>query len=262
MKIYSLSLIALLIAAFTACSVNRVTPSSKFISYTVPADNVNSIDISASIKVLFAQSEKVSVKVECPDNVADFLIVDVQKGRLVAGFKANTSFDGNSGVTITVSAPSLSRIDASSASRFEMSGSLVQDGDLDIIASSSATVSLYKLSIHDLEIDNSLSSTVEIGGVTANNIGIECSSAAHTSINEIRCLSIDADASSAAAISLAGIVRSAEFDASSAASIKAGSLKAETIKSAQASSGAAITCRANTVSRISESSGGSVNIDK
>lgn len=259
MKIYSLSLAAILIVAFTACSVNRITPSGEFVSYSVPADYVNSIDISASIKMKFTQSENVSIKVDCPENIADLLNVDIKNGKLVAGFKSNTSIDGNCGVTITVTAPSLKSIVASSASRFEMSGSLVQDGDLSIEASSSANVSFYKLSLHDIDIDNSSSSSVDISGVTANKLEIESGSAARVNISDIRCLNIDADASSAASISLAGIARTADFDASSAGSIKAKGLKAETITSAKASSGASINCRANSCSRISESSGGSVN---
>lgn len=262
MKIYSLSLAAIMVLISASCSTNRVVPSSEFTTYELSADDVNSIDISASIKVEFTQADAVSVKVSCPDNIVDMLNVTLNDGKLRAGFKPNTMIDGNCGVTITVSAPTLKSIDASSSSRFEMAGSLVQDGSLSIDASSSANVSLYKLSVRGLYIESSSSSSVDISGVSAGSLDIDCSKSARVSVSDIRSLNVEAEASSAAKITLSGVARTAEYDASSAATIDAMGLRVETVESVSASSAATVRCTANTCKNITEKSSGSVSCNK
>lgn len=262
MKIYSLSLAAILVFAFASCSTNRVVPSSEFTTYEISADDVNSIDVSASIKVEFTQADAVSVKVSCPENLVDMLNVNVKDATLYAGFKPNTMIDGNCGVTITVSAPTLKSIDASSSSRFEMTGSLVQDCGLSIDASSSANVNLYKLSVSGVDIESSSSSSVDISGVNAVSLDIDCSMSARVNISDIRSLDVDAEASSAATITLSGVARTAEYDASSASTINAKGLRVERVESASASSAASVRCAANTCKNITEKSSGSVTCNK
>lgn len=260
MKIYSLSLAAIMVLAFASCSTNRVVPSSEVATFEISAGDVNSIDISSAIKVEYTQSDAITVKVSCPDNLVDMLDVTIKDGRLCARFKPDTMIDGNCGVTITVSAPTLKSIEASSSSRFEMPGSLVQDCSLMIDASSSANVNLYKLSVSGVDIESSSSSSVDISGVSAGSLEIDCSRSARVSVSDIRALNVEAEASSAATITLSGVARAAEYDASSAATINAKRLRVETVESASASSAASVSCTANVCKNITEKSSGSVHL--
>ncbi|MDE5554022.1 MAG: DUF2807 domain-containing protein, partial [Muribaculaceae bacterium] len=208
------------------------------------------------------QSDAVSVRVSCPENLVDMLNVTVKDATLYAGFKPNTMIDGNCAVTIFVSSPVMKSIEASSSSRFEMTGSLVQDCALSIDASSSANVNLYKLSVSGVDIESSSSSSVDISGVNAVSLDIDCSMSGRVSVSEIRALNVEAEASSAATITLSGVARTAEYDASSAATINAKGLRVETVESASASSAATVRCTANTCKNITEKSSGSVTCNK
>lgn len=268
MKIYSLSLAAIVMATFGACSANkgvpgnRVVPDGEYITYDVQAKDVNSINVSSAIEVQYTQSETVSVKVDCPENIAEMLEVTVKNGLLVAGFKPNTTIDGNCRVTVTVTSPGLTSIDASSSSQFGMTGALVQNGPLSVEASSSARVNLCNLSVSRLDVDNSSSSSVEVSGVKADSLDIECSSSASAGVSDIRCQNVEADASSTATITLSGVTVTAEYEASSTAIIDAEALRAETVVSAAASSTATISCSADNYKAITEKSGGTVSCEK
>ena len=248
--------------ALASCSVsNRVVPSPDFVTFEVAATNVNSIDVSSSIKVEYTQSDKVGVSVNCPENLVDYLDVKVKNGKLDAGFKSGISIDGNSSVTVTVSSPALSDIDASSSSSVIIPKSIMVTDELDIEASSSATVYIASVTRGNLSIDAATSSSVTVDAARCASLDIDCSSSAGVRVTGIECVSVSADASSASTITLSGKTVNAKYEASSAATINAAGLFAEKLRSAKAESAASIRCAANTRGSVTEESSGSVSFE-
>ena len=246
----------------SSCAVsNRVVPSPDFVTFEVAATNVTAIDASSSITVEYTQSDDVRVSVKCPENIVDHLDVNVNKGRLTAKYKGRISIDGNCPVTINIASPTLSEIDASSSSSVIISKNITVDGILDIEASSSAKVYVASVSRGNVSVDASSSSSVIIEAAKCEALDIEAGSSSEVSISSIEAKSVEAEASSAATISLSGKTDTADYEASSAATIDAHHLVAEKLRSAKASSAANIRCSANDRGSISESSSGSVSFD-
>ena len=243
MNVTSLLIASAMLAATTSCVfINRakgVVPSKETVSYNIPAENIRAISSSASITVLYTQSETTSVAVECPENLKDLLDITVNNGELDAGFKAGTTINGNSNVTVRVSSPELIEIEASSCSRVTIAEGLTLTGALDIDASSSATVEGQNINVSKLEIEASSASTVVLNNLTAG--------------------SVDADASSASNIVLIGQGETAKFEASSAATIAAENFKVDNLSRAKATSAANIRYSANSTGSIKEESAGSVS---
>ncbi|MDE5595789.1 MAG: DUF2807 domain-containing protein [Muribaculaceae bacterium] len=246
--------------ALASCSVtNRVVPSQDFVTFEVAANDVNSIDVSSSIKVEYTQSDKVSVSVNCPENLVDYLDVKVKNGKLDADFKNGISIDGNSSVTITVSSPALSDIDASSSSSVIIQKSIMVTDELDIEASSSATVYIASVTRGNVSIDASTSSSVTIDAARCASLDIDSSTSASVTVSAIECVSVDAEASTAANVTLSGKTVNASYEASTAATINASALVADKLRSAKASSAANIRCAAETRGSITEESSGTVS---
>ena len=247
--------------ALTSCSVaNRVVPSPDFVTFEVAAAEVNSVDVSSSISVEYTQSAEVCVRVNCPENLVDYLNVKVDDGQLTAAFKNGISIDGNCSVTVTVASPGLSSIEASSSSSVIIPKTIVVADRLDIDASSSATIEIASVTRGNVSVEASTSSSVTIGAARCASLDIDSSTSADVSVSAIECVSVNADASSAATITLSGKTLNAGYKASSAATIDAAGLAAERLRSAHAGSAATISCAAATRGSVTEESGGTVGI--
>jgi hypothetical protein len=250
----------LLAVACLSCRTSAVVPSSEIDTFEVAASKLNSIDVGAGICVEYTRSDAVSVSVSCPDNLSDLLDVKVVNGRLEAGFRSGIVIDGDCGVVINVSSPTLNQIEASSAARVNVASGLRQTGPIDLDVSSSAVVTIAGLDAGDVRAEASSSATIELVGVRTSELELDCSSSARINAGGVECESVDADASSASTIVLSGSAVSATYEASSAASIDAVGLMAGNLKNAKASSAAGIKCSARTKGRISEESSGSVSV--
>ena len=243
----------LLAVACLSCRTSAVVPSSEIDTFEVAASKLNSIDVGAGICVEYTRSDAVSVSVSCPDNLS-------VNGRLEAGFRSGIVIDGDCGVVINVSSPTLNQIEASSAARVNVASGLRQTGPIDLDVSSSAVVTIAGLDAGDVRAEASSSATIELVGVRTSELELDCSSSARINAGGVECESVDADASSASTIVLSGSAVSATYEASSAASIDAVGLMAGNLKNAKASSAAGIKCSARTKGRISEESSGSVSV--
>ena len=229
----------LLAVACLSCRTSAVVPSSEIDTFEVAASKLNSIDVGAGICLLD---------------------VKVVNGRLEAGFRSGIVIDGDCGVVINVSSPTLNQIEASSAARVNVASGLRQTGPIDLDVSSSAVVTIAGLDAGDVRAEASSSATIELVGVRTSELELDCSSSARINAGGVECESVDADASSASTIVLSGSAVSATYEASSAASIDAVGLMAGNLKNAKASSAAGIKCSARTKGRISEESSGSVSV--
>lgn len=241
MKIKTIStlLASMMLSSCIVTSQRGIIPSTEMTSYDIKATDIKSISTSASIAVIYTQTHTTSVKVECPENLKDLLDISMDGNCLEAGFKSNTSINGDCNVTVHVSSPELTEIDASSSSRVTIADGLTQTATLDIEASSSASV--------------------DIRNITVGSLGADASSAARICLIDLKADTIDAEASSAATIYLSGEGNTAEYEASSAATIDAGEYKVSHLTRAKASSAAGIRYSAQTVGKIKEESAGTVN---
>lgn len=258
-KIFSIALLCLVF--MSSCNIkNGIVPSREFVTFEVAATKIDAIDVSSSIKIEYTQGPQTEVKVKCPENLVDLLKIEVDNGCLKAGFKPDVTIDGYCDVIVKVRSKSLSGIDASSSSTVLIVEPLVVSNRLDIEASSSAQVSIAKLTRGDIEIDASSSASVTIGSAKCTTLDIEGDSSSEVSVDAIECVSVKAKAESAATVTLSGRAYNARFEASSAAAINAAQLKTERLRGAKASSAANIRCTATTCEAIQEESSGSVTI--
>lgn len=243
MRTISVLIASAMLASMSSCIIiNRskgIVPSEEKVSFNIAANNVTAISSAASIAVIYTQAETTSVAVECPENLKDLLDITVNDGELDATFKTGTTINGNSNVTVRVSSPALTGIEASSSSRVSIDSGLTQTGSLEIEASSAAVVEGRNINVSSLEIEASSSATVALADLRAN--------------------SVDVDASSASTVVLTGNGEEAQYEASSAARISAENYDVSRLSRAKASSAAHITYSAETTGSIKEDSAGSVS---
>lgn len=257
MKLIKFFAMVILLTQLAACSSSRVTPSSTFVTFEVAAENVKAINVGNAIKVIYTQAPESSVRVEAPDNVVDYVSVKVKGDKLDVGLKPHVDIAGSSKVTVYVSSPSLKSVDASSASYVGMPAGLKTRSEINIEASSSATISISDLNVSKAGIEASSAARISVGSLIAETVNAECRSAATMDLSSLDVRTISAEATSAATMSLSGRCDFADLEANSAATIKAKDLAAARGR-ANSNSAGSIKCNVSDVKIVDKSTSGRI----
>lgn len=188
------------------------------------------IEARQGIKIVWnvgAATEKVSANV-C-EKYAQYLKVETVRGTLKAyfDFPTNEPLDSyNLGTTvITITAPSLSAVELSSAAKLEVNGTWRAEADIDIEISSAGSLSASMIDCKELDLEVSSAGSVDIvtingsldaeassaaklkiGGIKGSRLKVEASSGASFTADRAECEKISAESSSAAKVSINGIV--------------------------------------------------------
>lgn len=198
------------------------------------------IEASSGIDVLFTTGSAQSVVVKNDNGDFDEVKVAVKNGQLVLSRKQKNWFLGGwkkrQSYLVTVTAPALDSIDASSGA--DVSGSGLAGERVALSVSSGADITVEDITAGLVRLASSSGSDLSASG-TCEKVVADSSSGSDIDARDLRCQSAEADASSGSDIA---VFASQAF-------------------SAEASSGAAVDVYGNpAVSDINKSSGGSVSI--
>ena len=153
-----------------------------------------------------------------PDNVIDYISVEVKGKTLVVGMTKNIRIKGQHKKEVHVSAPAVDNLKASSSGDIILKNGLTATGKIGMKASSSG----------DIKSNDNISCTT---------LTLSASSSGNIELKNISCTDLSAQASSSGDIDLSGKCENATYKVSSAGDIKARNLKAVNVKAETCSSG-------------------------
>ena len=252
-------------STLTSCVVMQegVVPSDNYETKQVEVGSFDGISAFASIDVTYTQKQGTPhVEIYAPDNLMEYVKVNVKNGVLQVGFQSEEgkgiNIKGNHKTEVRVTAPAVHAFRASSSGDIIMKNGLrttgkvvvqsASSGDIEggdvvcdgllIQASSSGDISLGKIECHALETDASSSGDVEIEHLVANEMLARASSAGDITINGGSCVDV-------------------RLEAASSGDVEAKELKADHV-TALASSAGDISCYPVESLKAKASSGGNV----
>ncbi len=223
--------------------------------------SLNAITASCGLDVTYNPGHNsTSVTVSGPDKVISY--VEVKKNGSTLNIRLKDNHPKRldlKGVTVTVNAPVVSSISASSAADIDVIGDYKVNGTMKVAASSSGDVNFSTLSASALHIDASSSGDVEIITVNSSNANLSASSSGDIEIKVMTCSELNTVASSSGDIEIGSLSgKRIAASASSGGDIEVKNLSGESVN-ASASSGASIKLTGNaTNGQFSASSGATI----
>lgn len=189
------------------------------------------LDASAGVKIIYKPVSSGSSSVRISGDAKKIENVDVRvSGRtLKIGPKRDKRGNRNGsqikGVVVTVTAPMVNEIDASSGSsvRCDVAVSMTSR-KIELDASSGASITFNSLNCGRIELDASSGANISVKRLKSDKAELDVSSGAGINVNSVSTANIDCDASSGGSIKLAGMATKGSFSASSGGSIKASGL--------------------------------------
>lgn len=227
-------------ALLAACTipvpvVNTLVGSGRTTTQTYDFSDFDSLIIANAFEAAVVMSDSYSVEVTVDDNVVEHLRVE-QKGRTVTVSLDDNFFVRNTTQRATITLPKLVSLEASGASRVDVSGFKTSDdvrvtvsgasttrgdmetGDLTADVSGASTLSLTG-SGGDLNVEATGASTADLSDFTVANATVEASGASRALVNASGTL--NANASGASSVRYAGDPTLGRIDESGASSITA-----------------------------------------
>ncbi len=258
-----LSLMALLLTScFTMTggnvSINNGDESEATVKKQVKIGEFKEIEASRGIKIVFTQGSNPGVaSVATTPSAEKYLKVRVKDNTLEAYYESSDNplkeIKGPS--IITVSSPTLTEVELSSAASLEIKGNFESSNQLVLDMSSAASFQANSLQCAQLGIDITSASSISIDKLNGDLIA-DLSSASSLNINSIDANNISLDASSASKIDVDNVKANKIIaDASSTSKINLDNIKATTI-SVDATSASKITLAGNTQRLNHDSSSG------
>ena len=258
--------LSVLFSAFSSCAVSQesIVPSKNYTTQKVKVGSFDGISTSSSIDVIYTQaSGRPDVEIYAPDNLIEYVKVEVKDGVLKVGFQSKNkregvNIKGKHQTEVRVSAPAVHALHASSSGDITLKTALRTNGRVSVESSSSGDIEGREIVCDELVVKASSSGDTSIGKVECTLLEVDASSSGDVEIKKLKTETVDADASSAGDVKLAGECRTARFSASSSGDVEAKNLKADNVV-ASASSAGDITCYAVESLKASSSSAGNVN---
>lgn len=208
------------------------------VTRTRPMQQISAISTSNGIGVTYIQSDTLSLTVEAPDDIIDYVTTEIDGSQLSVGTTRALN-NCASLVKVRVAAPMVTVFNASSGGALNVPSGLNASG-------------------RAVTANTSSGASVSISAINAASLSVTTSSGSDTDIDGINAASVSAGASSGSDISLSGSAKSVSYQTSSGASISAKGLKAIS-GDATASSGGSITSNVSGCFSSKESSGGSIS---
>ena len=252
---------------FSSCisvnSQNAIVPSKNYITQKVKVEKFDGISTSTSIDVIYTQTTgNMDVEIYAPDNLMEYVKVEVDGGMLKIGFELEEkgqglNIKGKHETEVRVSAPAVHSLRASSSGDIILKNGLQTTGKVSVESSSSGDIKGGNIVCDALETEASSSGDIDLDQVECISLMLKASSAGDVSMMALKAERVCADASSSGDVSLSGVCRMAKLEASSAGEIDADDLKADTVI-VEASSSGDVSCYAVESLEASTSSAGNV----
>ncbi len=257
-------LMAMAASMLTSCAVQAesIVPSKNYVTKKVKVGKFDGISTATSMDVVYTQtSGSQDIEVYAPDNLMEYVKVEVEDGVLIVKFQSkekSLNIRGKHETEVRVSAPAVHALYASSSGDIVLKSGLQTQGQVIMKSSSSGDIEGGDVICDELILEASSSGDVTLGEVECLSLEAASSSSGDVSVRELKAETVEADASSAGDIKLAGECRSAKFSASSSGDVEAKNLKADKVV-AKASSAGDVTCWSVESLDATTSSSGNVN---
>lgn len=217
-----------------AAALPASADSRRAVSYDRPHKTL-SVSTGISVRYNHTNTKSTSIEISAPDNIIDLVVAESRGNTIYIKIKSDGAgvqtrqTSGN--VLVTVSGPLFNEFEASSGSRIVCQNNLAYSSmsKVEIDASSAATVIFAGIECGKLDIESSSAASVKVSSVRADKVDAEASSAARCEVTGINADKLDVEASSASDMTVAGKVRSAEIEASSASTVNMKALSYENI---------------------------------
>ena len=239
MKTYALATVGALLIAGCSSQAQTVSAVPGETSRTYTVAGFSALDISSGIEAKFSAGGAQSVLVENENGAWDKIEVKVEDDTLVLKrpYTSGLGYTRNKEkFLVTISAPVLSSLEASSGAL--VSGTGLSGDDVLIDMSSGSNVSVTDIDASQLTVDTSSGSNATLSG-TCSKVSIDTSSGSNVRAGQLVCQYASIDSSSGSNVSVTA-TQSLTAEASSGASVKVGGAPLNT--------------------DISKSSGGSVKV--
>ena len=198
----------------------------EMVKFNVPANEVTSIETNQIIAVEYTQAPNTSVTVITPKRFKDIVKVQVKNGKLTTKFTSEAKMNNKEGVTVLVTAPSITEFEANSAASIKINGPLSLPGkEVEIDLSSAASFSAGAINCAKLEIECSSASSATIASCKADIIDAESTSASNLTVNGINATLVKGESNSTSSLKLSGNCTTAKLNKSSMGSINRRGLK-------------------------------------
>ncbi|HBI58773.1 MAG: DUF2807 domain-containing protein [Duncaniella sp.] len=224
--------------------------------------SLNAITASCGLDVTYNPGHSsTTVTVNGPDKVISYVEVKKNGSTLNIRLKDNRPKHLSlKGVTVTVNAPVVSSLSASSAADIDVIGNYKVNGTMKVAASSSGDVNISTLSASALDINASSSGDVEIITVNASSANLSASSSGDIEIKVMTCTELNTVASSSGDIEIESLSgKRTVASASSGGDVEIKNMSGESVN-ASASSGASIKLTGKVIrGQFSASSGATIN---
>ena len=262
-----LLLLAMVASTFTSCAVQAesIVPSKNYVTKKVKVENFDGISTATSIDVAYTQTSGTpDIEVYAPDNLIEYVQVEVEDGMLKVKFQSKESpfnginIRGKHRTEVRVSAPALHAFRASSSGDIVLKNGLQTTGKVSMKSSSSGDIEGGKVVCDELIASASSSGDVVLNQVECTSLDADASSSGDVTIKDLKAETVEADASSSGDVILSGECRSANLSASSSGDVEAKHLKADKVV-AGASSAGDVTCYPVESLKATASSSGNVN---
>lgn len=144
------------------------------------------IDAKGAVRIVFTQDSVCSVRVRGNEKCLEEYKFEVRKDELKAAPK---DFNGrvkkdSPGVTLFISAPTLSEVEIAGAGKLELTGAIAQAGPLDIEMAGAGEISIDDLAVESLNIEVSGAGRCDLAKVVAKgDIEIEVNGAGDITAN-------------------------------------------------------------------------------
>lgn len=125
--------------SLNACYFKNIKGNGHVATEERAVSDFSKIQVSSGITVIFTQDPNYSVKVTSDDNLVKYITTEVHGTELRIGIKNGKSFRNVTKLEVSVSAPSLDKIDLSGASTFTSTNSLTSS-KLDLMLSGASVI--------------------------------------------------------------------------------------------------------------------------
>lgn len=192
-----------LVVSLTACV--ELEGKGPKVTLTEDSQNYTRLDVSHAFKVKITQGDKCKAEVRVPENLREYVRMEVKDGTLVVGLKQGFTFR-NTSCELDVTLPKLEKIDFSGACDGELVGKWSCER-LDIGLSGASDLN-GQVEAKTLTADLSGATSVTLSG-GADTVSIQASGASNAKMKEFKAKEVTVDLSGAsdASIHASGVVK-------------------------------------------------------
>lgn len=152
--------------ALVHTTMDVVHGSGQAMTVEPPVVDFHEVDVRGALQATVAIGDGPKVVLRGDDNIVPLVLVEVVDGRLIVRPRPNTSFEVVTPLEVTITATSLSALQASGASRIELAA--LKAEHLDIEATGASQITLGGVELGDLQVEAHGAAEVSVGGAATS----------------------------------------------------------------------------------------------